>query len=73
MTIRRRLFTELEAADLVGVKPATIRKWKQRGKLATFGDTGMYLDSDVYEAASEKKSKGVALSGLPASAAVSQS
>lgn len=48
-----KLVSGTEAAALVGVKPATLRKWVQRGKLQPFtieGGRAYYLDLDVYEA-----------------------
>jgi MerR HTH family regulatory protein len=57
-----------EAAQLVGVKPATIRKWVQRGHLTARGldekNRPMYHPDDVIAAEAKVRDNGIAASGV---------
>lgn len=55
---RRRLLTAREAADLCGVKPATIRDWVRRGEIAATahnGRTGEHLYLEVHVLLAERR------------------
>jgi DNA-binding transcriptional MerR regulator len=57
-----------EAAELVGVKPATIRKWVQRGHLTARGldekNRPLYHPDDVIAAEAKVRQNGIAASGV---------
>lgn len=53
------ILTTNAAAELVGVRPATIRKWKQRGYLQPINNTEplMFHVDDVTEAAVARRTQ----------------
>jgi hypothetical protein len=51
-----RLFTYVETAEVLGVSPATVRKWASRGKLTRYGSPGRAeYDIEELRAIAEKK------------------
>lgn len=60
--------TTADAADIVRVTPATIRKWRQRGHLAPRGlderGNPLYAPADVIAAEKRVRDNGVRASGV---------
>lgn len=56
------IVTTQEAADLVGVEPATVRKWVQRGYLQAYrpdGKTMTFLAADVWRCHGRRRPKSL--------------
>ena len=49
MSLSKPVYTNREAVELFGVKPQTLRRWRQKGKIgySQHGKTTLYSEEDI--------------------------